>query len=205
MKTQVISAEFPGDIDLALKVLHAGQLVAFPTDTVYGLGTMAFDEEAVNSIYKAKDRPTDKAIPVLLGDSSFLPLIASVVPAMAQRLADRFWPGPLTLVIPKNPALPDAISASPTVGVRVPDHSLARDLLRAAGPMAVTSANASGRPNASTAQEVFDQLAGRIALILEGGTTPGSLPSTVVDCSQREPLILRVGPIGLEDINQALV
>ena len=123
---------------------------------------------------------------------------------MALRFASRFWPGPLTCVIPKKALLPPAVSATPTVAVRIPDHPDARALLRAAGPMAVTSANISGQPSPSTAQEVYDQLKGRIPLILDGGKTPGGLPSTLVDCTGEKPVILREGPISLAELMAAI-
>ncbi len=204
MHTSILRADSPEALQRALEVLRAGGLVAFPTDTVYGLGALAFDNEAVRSIYIAKDRPLEKAIPVLLGEAGDLGLVASPVPEMARRLAARFWPGPLTLVVPKKPTLPEAVSATQTVGVRMPDHPAARILLGAAGPMAVTSANISGRENPSTADEVFAQLGGRIDLIMDGGRTPGGVPSTVVDCTSPVPGILRIGPLTLEDIRSAL-
>ena len=204
MKTLILPANSTEAVSRAVAVLQAGQLVAFPTDTVYGIGAIAFDGEAVQSIYVAKGRPPEKAIPILLGDSIFLNQVTSSVPIMARRLAAHFCPGPLTLVVPKNLDLPDAVSETSTVGVRVPDHRFARELLLAVGPMAVTSANASGHPNTVTAQEVSNQLNGRIALILDGGSTPGAISSTVVDCTQKEPLILRIGPVSLHDIEIAL-
>jgi L-threonylcarbamoyladenylate synthase len=194
METKVIPAS-PESLRLACDVLHAGGLVAFPTDTVYGVGALAFDGAAVESIYAAKDRPVEKAIPVLIGDLAGLAKVTLEVPEMASKLAASFWPGPLTLVVPKHPDLPGAVSATLTVGVRVPNHPVARALLRLAGPMAVTSANHSGQPSPSTAQEVFAQLGGRIALIIDGGKLPGGVPSTVVDCTGVEPQILREGPI----------
>ena len=160
----------------------------------------AFDGRAVESIYTAKDRPIEKAIPVLISDADELSKTASEVPLMARKLANRFWPGPLTIIVPKHPDLPNAVSATNTVGVRVPDHGVARGVLRAAGPMAVTSANISGQPSPATAQEVFTQLNGRIALILDGGKTPGGVPSTVVDCTTVQPTILREGPVSLQQI-----
>ncbi|HSM70482.1 MAG TPA: L-threonylcarbamoyladenylate synthase, partial [Anaerolineales bacterium] len=188
----------------ALDVLNSGGLVAFPTDTVYGVGALAFDGKAVESIYVAKDRPAEKAIPILIGDMEDMEKVGINIPRAAYKLASRFWPGPLTLIIPKNPTLPQAVSNSPTVGVRVPDHEIARALLRAAGPMAVTSANISGQSSPSTAGEVFRQLNGRIPLIIDGGTTPGGVPSTVVDHSSDEIKILREGPIGMDQIKSAL-
>jgi len=204
MKTEILLAGDQGMLARAQEVLQTGGLVAFPTDTVYGVGTLAFNAAAVRSIYIAKDRPYDKAIPVLIGDSTDLEKVTQEIPEAASRLAARFWPGPLTLVVSKRPDLPETVSATPTVGVRVPDHALARKLLSAAGPMAVTSANLSGQPSPSTAQEVLAQLGGRIALIIDGGKTPGGIPSTVVDCSGQEIRILREGPILKDQIWAAL-
>lgn len=191
-------------IQAALKILRNGGLVAFPTDTVYGVGALAFNGKAVESIYIAKDRPIEKAIPVLIWDKDDMEKVGIDIPEIAYRLASRFWPGPLTVVIPKKPTLPESVSATNTVGVRVPDHETARALLRAAGPMAVTSANISGRPSPSTAQEVLAQLGGRIDLIIDGGTTPGGVPSTLVDCTGEDIKILREGPISLEEIRLKL-
>jgi L-threonylcarbamoyladenylate synthase len=200
METKILLVSSPAALPLALEILKRGGLVAFPTDTVYGVGALASDSAAVESIYAAKGRPVEKAIPVLIGDPDDLVKVSLEVPEIAAKLAARFWPGPLTLVVPKHPDLPEVVSAAPTVGVRVPDHPVARALLRAAGPMAVTSANLSGQPSPSTAQEVFAQLGGRIALILDGGKTPGGLQSTVVNCAGAEPQILREGPISGEEI-----
>lgn len=200
MKTDILPAHDPETQMRALAVLRSGGLVAFPTDTVYGVGALAFNAAAVNSIYAAKDRPVEKAIPVLIADPADLEKVSRQVSEPAVRLATHFWPGPLTLVVLKHPDLPEAISATLTVGVRVPDHPVARSLLRAAGPMAVTSANLSGQPSPSTAREVFAQLGGRIALIIDGGETPGGVPSTVVECVEAEPHILRVGPVSEDAI-----
>ncbi len=204
METTVLRADSAGALDRALGVLQAGGLVAFPTDTVYGLGALAYDGEAVRSIYIAKRRDLEKAIPILVADSAGLDLVADAVPPMARRLAEKFWPGPITLIVKKNPRLPEAVSTTSTVGVRVPDHPVARLLLKGAGPMAVTSANASGQESPSTAEDVLAQLNGRVPLILDGGRTPGGVPSTVVDCTQAEPVVLRAGPLSLEDIRRAL-
>ena len=204
MKTEMLLAQDPGTLAQALAILQNGGLVAFPTDTVYGVGASAFNDEAVRSIYTAKDRPVEKAIPVLIGNPAELERVTQEVPDMAARLAARFWPGPLTLVVHKHPDLPESVSVSSTVGVRVPDHGVARELLSAAGPMAVTSANLSGQPSPSTVKEVFAQLGGRIALIIDGGRTPGGVPSTVVDCVEAEPRILREGPISKDEIQTFL-
>jgi len=204
MQTDILPAGSSDAIRRALEILRAGGLVAFPTDTVYGVGSLAFDRKAVESIYTAKDRPIEKAIPVLIGDTDDLDKIAMDIPNMALKLASHFWPGPLTILVPKQPGLPEAVSATSTVGVRVPDHEVARALLRAAGPMAVTSANISGQANPTTAEEVFTQLNGRIGLIIDGGKTPGGVPSTLVDCSGENIRILREGPIAEEELLSVL-
>ncbi len=200
MNTVILSVQDPLALPRALEILQFGGLVAFPTDTVYGVGALAFNGAAVESIYAAKGRPVEKAIPVLIGDADDLAKVSAEVPEIALKLAARFWPGPLTMVVPKHPGLPEAVSATPTVGVRIPDHPVARALLRLAGPMAVTSANLSDQPSPCTAQDVFAQLGGRIALILDGGKTPGGVPSTVVDCVGAELQVLRAGPIPRSEI-----
>lgn len=204
MKTVRLPTHDPQAIATAIETLHHGGLVAFPTDTVYGLGALAFDQTAIESIYQAKNRPIEKAIPVLIGDMDDLEQIAREIPEIARRLASRFWPGPLTLILPKRADLPPALSATDTIGVRIPDHEFARSLLRAAGPMAVTSANLSGQADPLNAEDVIRQLNGRIPLVLDGGETRGSLPSTVVNCLGEEPVILRQGPITLDEIVAAL-
>jgi L-threonylcarbamoyladenylate synthase len=204
MKTEIVSANSHNAITGALELLLSGGLVAFPTDTVYGVGCLAFNEQAIESIYAAKDRPMEKAIPILIGDATDVIQIAEEIPMFAMRLIARFWPGPLTVLVPKKPALPEAISATSTVGVRVPDHDIARALLRLAGPMAVTSANISGQPSPTTADQVFAQLNGRIALIIDGGPTRGGIPSTLVDCTREEIEVLREGPISKEQLLNAI-
>ena len=204
MNTEILSASSNDTILRALVILKAGGLVAFPTDTVYGVGALAFDGEAIESIYAAKDRPVEKAIPILISDAGELEKVGIAIPGAALKLASRFWPGPLTILIPKRADLPESVSANATVGVRVPDHAIARALLRAAGPMAVTSANLSGGPSPVSAEEVFEQLGGRIPLIIDGGRTPGGVPSTLVDCTTPELRILREGPIGMEELHSAL-
>ena len=204
MKTEIVSATSQNAITAALEILLSGGLVAFPTDTVYGVGCLAFNGPAIESIYAAKDRPMEKAIPVLLGDSTDLSQVAEEIPLFAMRLIARFWPGPLTVLIPKKSTLPESISATSTVGVRVPDHDVARALLRLAGPMAVTSANISGQPSPKNAVEVFVQLSGRIAMIIDGGVTRGGIPSTLVDCTGEEIQVLREGPISKEQLLNAI-
>ena len=197
----------PDDFARAVALLQAGELVAFPTDTVYGVGAIVWDSVAVHKLYLAKLRPADKAIPVLLADPGDLALVSAELPDAARRLAAVFWPGPLTLVVPRSPTIPDEVTAgNDTLAVRVPDHPLARALIRAAGaPLATTSANLSGQLSPVTAQDVEGQLAGRIAMILDGGLCPGGVPSTIVDLSGPAPRLLRAGPITLEQIERSML
>jgi L-threonylcarbamoyladenylate synthase len=192
----------PAAFEAAVALLRAGELVAFPTDTVYGVGAPVWDAAAVAKLYAAKLRPADKAIPILLADPADIELVARDLAPAARRIAERFWPGPLTLVVPKAARVPAEVSAGgDSVAVRVPDHALARDLIRAAGaPLATTSANLSGQPSPVTAQDVAAQLAGRIPFILDGGPCPGGVASTVVDLTGPRPAVLRPGPISLEEI-----
>jgi L-threonylcarbamoyladenylate synthase len=204
MQTEILPASSSDTIARALAILHAGGLIAFPTDTVYGVGALAYHGHAIESIYIAKDRPVEKAIPVLISDVEDVDRVAMDIPDAAHTLASRFWPGPLTILFPKRADLPESVSATSTVGVRVPDHETARALLRAAGPMAVTSANISGARSPVTAEEVHQQLGGRIPLIVDGGRTPGGVPSTLVDCTGAELRVLREGPITLTQLLAAL-
>ncbi len=183
----------PAQLDLAAQFLREHQLVAFPTDTVYGLGTLAFDGATALKLYVAKERSPEKAIPILIADATDLDQIAIDVPPIAHRLMEAFWPGALTIVVPRQPTIPIEVSTTNTIAVRMPDLDLARELMRRTGPLAVTSANRSAGPNPRTAQEVLDQLEGRIDAIVDGGQTPGGVPSTVVDVTQARPAILREG------------
>jgi len=201
IQTKVLPAN--GDaIAVAARILAEGGLVAFPTDTVYGVGAHAFQPDAVERIYTAKIRPRDKAIPILLARAEDLALVAERITETAWLLAERFWPGGLTLVLPRKASVPDVVSAGgPTVAVRVPDHPAPQALIAALGaPLAATSANLSGRPSPVTAQEVEAELGGRIELILDGGRCPGGVPSTVLDLTTDPPTILRVGAITGEEI-----
>lgn len=200
MKTEVLSINDRDCLDHALQVLHAGGLVAFPTDTVYGLGALAFNRVSIGRLYGVKERERDRPLPVLISSQDQLNRIAARLKPAAQLLADQFWPGPLTIVIESHPDLPEEISASGTVGVRIPDHPFARQLLSRTGPMAVTSANLSNHPSPRNAEEVLHELAGRIELLINGGTTPGQVPSSVVDCIDDTPIMLREGPITMQQI-----
>lgn len=204
MKTELLPADHPVALNHTVDVLRHGGLIAFPTDTVYGLASLPFQAEHVERLYAAKGRNSSRAIAILVGRVADLPQVTTEMGEIAQRLAERFWPGPLTLVVPKNPRLPEVLSPNATVGVRMPDHPFALALLRATGPLAVTSANRSGMENTLTAEEVMTQLGGRIHLVLDGGRVPGCVPSTVVDCTCTELVVLREGPVSLQAMQQAL-
>ena len=188
----------------ALQVLGDGGLIAFPTDTVYGLAASAFSAQGIDYLFQAKGRQTDKAIAVLIARPPDLDQITLNMPANARLLAERFWPGPLTLVVPRHPNLPKNISPLPTIGVRMPDHPVALAILLASGPLAVTSANLSGFPSPTNAAQIQQQLNGRVDLIVDGGETFGGSPSTVVDCTGSELKVLRAGPITQAELDQAL-
>jgi L-threonylcarbamoyladenylate synthase len=205
MKTEIIKADHPSAISHSIDVLQHGGLVAFPTDTVYGLAALPYQEEYVEGLFSAKGRSNARAIAILLGDYTDLKRVVEKFDERSLRLAHRFWPGPLTLVVSKLSALPDVLSQDGTIGVRMPDHPIALALLRKIGPLAVTSANISGEDNANTAEEVHRQLNGRVHLILDGGKTSGGVPSTVVNCISTSLTLLRQGPIALEAIEAALL
>lgn len=205
METITLPISDPNAMVRALEILTGGGLVAFPTDTVYGLGALAYDANAVGEIYIAKGRGLEKAIPILIGDFEQIERVSVGTSRLIHRLAEKFWPGPLTMIVPRNPNIPDAVTSFPTVGVRIPDFEATRELLRLTGPLAVTSANISGQGSPSTAMGVEAQLGGRIPLILDGGVTPGGTPSTLVDCTENVPKIIREGPITLQQIMDALL
>ena len=192
----ILPAASPEAWQQAADALRRGQLVVLPTDTVYGLAAWPWEAAAVAHLYAAKVRPEAKAIPVLVGETAHLAAVAADLPPCAERLAARFWPGALTLVVPKHPDLPAALSPYPTVGVRMPNHPAALGLLRLTGPLAVTSANLSGQPPARTAAEAAAQLGEAVAVVLDAGPAPGGQPSTVADCTVTPPRVLRPGPIG---------
>lgn len=189
-----------------MRLVLAGKVIAFPTDTVYGVGAHGFNETAIGQIYVAKDRPRDKAIPYLLANPADISLVARDVPSAARLLADKFWPGGLTLIVPAMAHVPKILTGhGDTVAVRVPNQSTTRALIDAVGaPLAATSANLSGGPDPASASEVLKQLAGRIPFILDGGPTPGNIPSTVVDVTTDPPTVNRIGVIGIEEIERAL-
>ncbi len=202
--TEIISLSHPDVFSQAAAVIQADGIVAFPTDTVYGIGVSAFNRKAIEKIYNVKGRSHLKAIPILVGDVANLAQITPPIPLYIQQIIDNFWPGALTLVLPLLPELPGNLSPRPTVGLRLPDHDQVRRLLRETGPLAATSANLSGEPSALTANEVLQQLEGRIDLILDGGPVPGGHASTVLDCSGEKLKVLREGPISFAAIHQVI-
>ena len=181
----------------AAAVLRHGGLVAFPTETVYGLGALALDAAAVGRIFTAKGRPANNPVIVHIAETAQLVQVAAEWPDAAERLARRFWPGPLTLIVPRNPNVPDATTAGgPTVAVRVPAHPVAQALLRAVGaPIAAPSANRSSELSPTRAEHVLRALDGRIDLVLDGGPTAGGIESTVLDITTSPPRLLRPGLI----------
>ena len=189
-------------IDQAAATLRAGGLVAFPTETVYGLGANALDEDAVRRLFAVKGRPVDNPLIVHLDDASHLDAVVSTVTPLARRLAARYWPGPLTLVLQAAPAVPAVTRGGlETVAVRVPDHPVALRLLRAAGvPVAAPSANRSGRPSPTTAEHVRADLGDAVDVIVDGGPCGLGLESTVVDARGAVPIVLREGMITREEL-----
>ena len=200
MNTEIVSAFEDTWLVRTLEVIRAGGVVAFPTDTVYGIGSDPFQPDAVKRLYEAKERPVDKAIPILIGSPQDLLKVVAAVPAGVENLIEAYWPGALTLILEKRDTIPAIVSSGNTVGVRIPDHPIALELLQETGPLAVTSANPSGAKEARDSARVLDSLAGRIDLVVDGGQTPGGYPSTVLDCSLEPPRVLRQGPISLPDI-----
>ncbi len=193
-----------GSFDQAVRAVQTGGVIAFPTDTVYGIGVSAFDPSAIDKIYQVKGRSQLKAIPILIGGPQELDRITPPRSQAVQKIIDHFWPGALTLVLPLLPEMPDNLSPAPTIGLRVPDHDLARELLNTTGPLAATSANLSGQSSALDAAQVLAQLEGRIDLVLDGGPAPGGQASTVLDCTGEEMKILREGPIPWDQIQEIL-
>ncbi len=203
MKTELLDATLETSIARAVKLLQAGELIALPTDTVYGVAAIASQPSAVARLYVAKGRPPERSIPILLADPRDLDAVAAEVSDLVRRLVAHFWPGGLTLIVPKGSAVPPEVSSTPTVAVRLPDLALARQIIAAVGaPVAATSANRSGQPDALTAGEVMAQLQGRIAAVVDGGPSPGGVPSTILDCTTEFPRVLRVGAISVEALRQ---
>jgi L-threonylcarbamoyladenylate synthase len=192
------------EIEKGVKILKKGGMIAFPTDTVYGLGADAFNSGAVDRVYETKNRPKHQQLPLLIADTSELTAMADPIPGIAWFLAERFWPGGLTLVLPKADSLPAYLAPESSIAVRVPNHPICLALIQRLGnPIIGTSANISGEPAALTADEVGQKLGGKIDFIINGGKCPASEESTVVDVTREPPVILRQGIIPAHEIDKA--
>jgi L-threonylcarbamoyladenylate synthase len=191
-------------VEQAATILKQGGIVAYPTDTVYGVGAAINIEPAVARVYQIKERPHSRALPILLADKSQIADVAEVVPLLAWRLADKFWPGALTMVLLKSESVPNIVTGEgKSVAVRIADHPVPIALVRGLGvPIAGTSANLSGSPSALTAEEALTQLGDRVDMIIDGGRCPGGRESTIIDLTRDIPLILRQGPISLEELKE---
>jgi L-threonylcarbamoyladenylate synthase len=192
------------EIEKGVKILQKGGVIAFPTDTVYGLGADAFNATAVERIYEIKNRPNHRKLPLLIADVERLTTLADPIPEIAWFLARRFWPGGLTLVLLKTDSVPAYLASGPTIAVRVPDHPVCLAIIRYLGnPIIGTSANISGQPATLTAEEVEQQLGGKIDFVINVGKCPGGKESTVVDVTRESPIILRQGIIPSDEIDKA--
>ncbi len=205
MRTWIVPADDAG-IAQAADIVRSGGLVAFPTETVYGLGADALNPEAVRKIFIAKERPLDDPLIVHIAHEEQLSLLARDIPPLCRKLTERFWPGPLTLVLPKTTGVPAITTGGlETVAVRAPAHPIARKLIELSDrPIAAPSANRFGRPSPTSPQHVLEDLNGRIDLILDGGPTPIGVESTVLDLTQDPPMVLRLGGVTLEELHEIL-
>ncbi len=189
----------------AAAAIQRGELVVLPTDTVYGIAADAFDPGAVRALLEAKGRGRNMPPPVLVSATSTLDALATDVPEWARALVERFWPGPLTLVLRQQSSLHwDLGDTRGTVAVRMPDHEIALELLGRTGPLAVSSANTTGQPAATDADQAETMLGESIAVLLDHGPTPGPVPSTMVDATGAAPRLLRLGALGLEALDEVI-
>lgn len=203
MKTQLLT---PKDTSRAARILRSGGLVGIPTETVYGLGANGLDPLAVRSIFQAKGRPQDNPLILHIPDPSWLELYCRDIPEAAWRLARRFWPGPLTMVLRRDPAVPDEVTAGlDTVGMRCPAHELCRAVIEAAGvPVAAPSGNTSGRPSPTSVADMLEDMNGKIDAILDGGSCQVGVESTIIDMTAATPRLLRPGGVPLEELRAVL-
>lgn len=210
MNTQIINIDKnkidEDKLQLAAKILRNGGLVAFPTETVYGLGANALDENAVKGIFTAKGRPSDNPLIVHIADKDYLSSLVADISEDAKKVIEKFWPGPLTIVLKKSARVPNIITAGlDTVAVRMPAHPVALELIRMSGvPVAAPSANISGKPSPTIAKHVIEDLDGRVDVIVDAGNAAVGLESTVLDMSVNPPMILRPGGITLQQLQKVL-
>lgn len=207
MKTTLLIPETNENaVKTAAELIRAGEVVGMPTETVYGLAANALNGEAVKKIFLAKGRPQDNPLIVHIADFDQIYDLCPAVPPQAKLLADAFWPGPLTMIVPKGDCIPDEVSCGlDTVGIRLPSHPMARALIRESGvPLAAPSANTSGRPSTTTAAHVMHDMDGKIAAVLDGGACGVGVESTVITLALERPRLLRPGGITLEQLRSVL-
>lgn len=210
MNTQIVKMErnnlHDEDFTKAAELIRGGKLVAFPTETVYGLGADALNEEAAKKIFEVKGRPEDNPLIIHISSIDDLARVAGIVPLRAALLAEKFWPGPLTMILNKNPMIPYSTTGGlDTVAIRMPSDEIARKLIKKSGCLiAAPSANASGKPSTTTAEHVYADLNGKIDMIIDGGSSQIGLESTIIDMTSKETIILRPGFITKEQIEQII-
>jgi L-threonylcarbamoyladenylate synthase len=202
--SKIISMDHPDSQSIAIDRLMNNGVIAIPTDTVYGIACLAFSTKAIERIFSIKHRDSNKALPILIGSITQLNQIAQSIGNKTKKLISEFWPGPLTLIVNRKPCLPEQLSPYPTIGVRMPNHTWLIELIKKVGPLATTSANLSGKSEARNVMEINEVFGKKIDLIIDGGQSSMSLPSTVVDCSGFEMKILREGAIKSATILQIL-
>ena len=196
-------AERQVGIEQAAEVARRAELVVLPTDTVYGIGCDAFSSDAVRDLLRAKGRGRDMPVPVLVGSTRTISGLTAYLPLVAEELIEAFWPGALTLVVKQAPSLAwDLGDAAGTVAVRMPLHPVAIELLGLVGPMAVSSANRSGEPPATTVDEAMAQLGDSVSVYLDSGTSGAAVPSTIVDLTRDLPRVLRLGALGIGELRE---
>ena len=206
MQTLIVNAREPGCAEAAAEIIKAGGLVAIPTETVYGLAANGLDPEAVAKIFVAKGRPNDNPLILHISDGAQIDDLCRDVPEAAYKLAEAFWPGPLTMVLPAKPCVPKETTAGlPTVAVRCPDSAITRQIIRLSGvPLAAPSANLSGKPSTTTAEHVYHDHAGKIPMIVDGGACRVGVESTIVDLTERPARLLRPGGITPAQLKEVL-
>ena len=199
-----LPSDIQKQVEEGISILKQGGIVAFPTDTVYGLGAWANNQQAVERVYRVKERPQNIALPLLLAHTSQISEVAEPVPQIVWLLAHNFLPGALTLVLHKSNSVPDIVTAGGiTVAIRIPAHPIPVALVEGLGaPIIGTSANLSGKPSALTADDVYSQFGDKIDLVIDGGRCPGGRESTIVDVTKETPVVLRAGAIALRELEQ---